>query len=40
MKKAGTVSGVVELATFLPLAEAQRQRIEEMVKALAEKINS
>jgi methyl-accepting chemotaxis protein len=39
IKKGEEVQGVLEMATFSPLPDAQRSRIEEMVQVLAEKIN-
>jgi methyl-accepting chemotaxis protein len=39
MKKGEEVKGVLEIATFSPVHDAQRGRIEEMVQVLAEKIN-
>ncbi len=38
MKKGEDVWGIVEIATFSALTEAQRKRIEEMTQMLAEKI--
>ncbi len=39
MKKEEEVRGVVEFATFAPVNDAQRSRVEEMVQVLAEIIN-
>ncbi|HMI68275.1 MAG TPA: GAF domain-containing protein [Cyclobacteriaceae bacterium] len=39
IKKGDEVRGVLEIATFSPLHEGQRGRLEEMVQVLAEKIN-